>query len=97
MLRDSGLNYRDLEDGGIYLVVTEMITRFHDAAEFDDLLEQTTELIEIRKVRLRHRYTVRRDGKLIAEGESTIACVSHDGRPARLPAGLRSKINEAGL
>ena len=97
MLRDAGVRYRDLEDDGIYLVVTEMHTWFHDAAEFDDLLTLTTELIEVRKVRLGHRYRVHRDGNLIAEGQSMIACVSHSGRPARLPSELVRTMRAAGI
>lgn len=97
MLRDAGVDYRDLENEGIFLVVTEMHTRFYDAAEFDDILTLTTDLIEIRKVRLDHRYRVHRGETLIAEGESTIACITHQGRPARLPARLLQTMKDAGL
>ncbi|MEM9825646.1 MAG: thioesterase family protein [Planctomycetota bacterium] len=97
MLRDAGIAYRDLEDQGIFLVVTEMHTKFYESAGFDDLLEQTTELLEVRKVRLIHRYRIRRAGKLIAEGQSTIACVSHEGKPTRLPAALIEMMRSAGI
>ena len=97
MLRDAGIAYRDLEDEGIFLVVTEMQTQFLDAAQFDDVLELTTELLEVRKVRLVHRYTIRRDDALIARGQSTIACVNHDGRPARLPPRLVELMQSNGI
>lgn len=97
MLRDAGVRYRDLENDGIFLVVTEMHTRFHDAAEFDDVLRLTTQLIEVRKVRLSHRYLVHRGENLIAEAESTIACVTHAGRPTRLPDRLVQTMRDAGL
>ena len=97
MLRDAGVRYRDLEDAGIFLVVTEMHMHFEDAAEFDDLLTLTTDLIEIRKVRLRHRYRIERDGQTVAHGESVIACISHDGRPTRLPEPILQTMRDAGL
>ena len=97
MLRDSGIAYRELEDEGIYLVVTEMTMRYFDAAEFDDELTLTTELVEVRKVRLKHRYRVDRGGEPVAAGESTIACVSHDGRPARLPPRLVELMRAKGV
>lgn len=97
MLRTAGVVYRTLEDAGIYLVVTEMLTRYYDAAQFDDWLTLTTELIEIRKVRLRHRYWIDRGNVVIAQGESTIACITHDGRPARLPGEIIETFRRSGL
>lgn len=85
MLRAAGISYKSLEDGGRMLVVTEMNIRYHAAAEFDDLLNLAVEVIEIRKVRIRHRYTIDRDGELIVEAESTIACIDREGKPRRLP------------
>ena len=86
MLRAGGLSYKQLEATGYMLVVTEMNVRYHSAAEFDDLLTLTTELTEIRKVRIRHRYTILRGDELIVEADSVIACVDHQGSPRRLPA-----------
>ncbi len=85
MLRAAGLSYKRLEDEGLLLVVTEMNVRYHQAAEFDDLLTLKTEVIEVRKVRIRHRYTLCRDSQLVVEAESVIACVDRAGRPHRLP------------
>ena len=88
MLRAAGIRYRDLEDSGLILVVTEMNVRYHSAAQFDDLLTLTTELTEIRKVRLRHRYAIHRGEELIVEADSVIACVDRGGNPRRLPTHL---------
>ena len=85
MLRAAGLSYKQLEDAGLMLVVSEMQVRYHTAAEFDDLLDLTTEVIEIRKVRIRHRYRIQTAGRLVVEAESTIACVDRDGKLRRLP------------
>lgn len=85
MLRDHGHDYKSIEDGGHLLVVTEMNVRYHAPAEFDDWLELTTNVLEVRKVRMRHRYEIHRDGQLLVEADSVIACIGRDGKPARLP------------
>src|SRR5690625_5733421 len=45
-LRDRGLSYRELEDSGISLAVSELEVTYRAAARFDDLLEVTTMLSE---------------------------------------------------
>jgi acyl-CoA thioester hydrolase len=40
-------------------------------------------------VKIVHKYEVARDGVLLAEGHSTLACVDRDGRPQALPESLR--------
>lgn len=90
MLREAGTSYKELENDGLMLVVIEMNVRYFAAAEFDDLLTLTTELTEIRKVRLRHRYRLQRGEERIVEGDSVIACVDRDGNPRRLPKTMLS-------
>ncbi len=90
MLRAAGVSYREFENGGLMLVVTEMNVRYFGAAEFDDLLVLQTTVTEIRKVRIRHRYDLRRGSELIVQGESTIACINSDGKPTSLPRSWRS-------
>lgn len=85
MLRSMGHNYKAIEDGGRLLVVTEMNVRYHSPADFDDLLRVTTDVIELRKVRMRHRYRVHRGDTLLVEADSVIACLDTSGKPARLP------------
>ncbi|MCP4944646.1 MAG: acyl-CoA thioesterase [Planctomycetaceae bacterium] len=88
MLRAMGTSYRELEDTGLMLVVSELTVRYHSAAQFDDTLVLTTNLMEIRKVRLSHHYQIHRADELIVDAESIIACVDKTGRPKRLPQTL---------
>lgn len=85
MLRSVGFDYREFENTGLMLVVTEMNVRYRGAAEFDDLLRVTTTVAEVRGVRIRHHYTIDRDGELLVEADSTIACVDRSGKVRRLP------------
>ena len=88
MLRAMGTSYRELEDSGLMLVVGELNVRYHSAAQFDDNLVLTTNLMEVRKVRLAHHYQIHREDELIVDADSIIACVDKTGRPKRLPQTL---------
>jgi len=85
MLRGAGMSYKRLEEAGFMLVVTEINVKYYAPANFDDLLTQSTELTGFRKVRLYHHYKITRDGKLLVEGSTTIACVDREGQPKRMP------------
>ncbi len=89
LLRKRGLTYRAMEDAGHLLVMVEMSCKFKRPAYFDDLLALTTVVEKVSHVKIVHRYEVRRDGLLLAEGHSTLACVDREGRPQALPDALR--------
>lgn len=85
MLRAAGFDYRQFESTGLMLVVTEMHVYYRGAAEFDDLLRVTTEVVEVRGVRIRHHYKIDRGGQVLVEADSTIACIDREGKVRRLP------------
>jgi len=85
MLRAVGLCYRDFEDAGLMLVVTEMHVRYRSAATFDDLLRIQTTITDVRGTRIMHRYVIDRDDQRIVDAESVIACISAEGKVSRLP------------
>ncbi len=93
LLRQAGLAYRDLEDQGYLLVLTKVEVRYRRPAYYDDLLTLRTTVERTTAVRIDHRYEVLRDGVLVAEGATTLACVDRDGRPQALPETLRGKAN----
>jgi acyl-CoA thioester hydrolase len=89
LLRTVGATYKDMEDGGYLLVLTKVEVRYLRPARYDDLLTIRTHVQRVTFVRIDHRYEVLRDGELLAEGTSTLACVDRDGRPQALPDFLR--------
>jgi acyl-CoA thioester hydrolase len=89
MLRQRGISYRDIEDSGHLLVVVEVGCKFKRPAFYDDLLTLRTTVARVTHVKIVHRYEVFRDGVLLAEGHSTLACVDREGRPQALPPSLR--------
>jgi acyl-CoA thioester hydrolase len=89
LLRQRGLAYKDLEDQGYLLVLTKVEARYRRPANYDDLLTLRTTVVRTTAVRIDHRYEVLRDGVLLAEGTSTLACVDREGRVQALPKVLR--------
>jgi acyl-CoA thioester hydrolase len=85
LLRARGLAYKDLEDQGYLLVLTRIEVRYRSPARYDDLLTLRTSVVRTTAVRIDHRYELLRDGTLLAEGSSTLACVDRDGRLQALP------------
>jgi acyl-CoA thioester hydrolase len=91
LLRSIGRSYRDLEDQGYLLVLTKCEVRYRSPARYDDQLTLRTIVVRTTAVRIDHRYEVRRDGVLVAEGTTTLACVDRDGRVQALPDYLRQR------
>ncbi|MEQ8766753.1 MAG: thioesterase family protein [Planctomycetota bacterium] len=84
-LRDAGLRYRDLEDAGLMLTVTEVGVRYHASARYDDLLTIRSRVTGLGKARIRFDYEIFDEGRLLVTGHTVLASIDRDGRPKRLP------------
>lgn len=96
LLRAHGWSYRDLEDQGYLLVLTRLQVRYRSPARYDDLLTLRTTVVRTTSVKIEHRYELFRDGVLLAEGQSTLGCVSREGQVQLLPTALRGEGTEDG-
>ena len=85
LLRASGFDYKTIEEKGAYLVVAKVGVKFKSPARYDDLLTLETTLARVTPVRIEHAYRLIRDGQVLAEGDSTLACVDKEGRLRPLP------------
>ena len=89
LLRHRGGSYRDVEDGGHLLVLVDIGCKYKRPAYYDDLLTLRTSVERVTHVKIVHKYEVFRNGLLLAEGHSTLACVDREGRPQALPDSLK--------
>lgn len=85
LLRSRGVTYKELEDQGFLLVLAKAAVRYKNPARYDDELTIRTTVSRTTPVRIEHKYEVFRDGLLLAEGETTLACVDREGRLQALP------------
>ena len=91
MLRADGASYRQVEEQGLFLVVSEIICRYMRPANYDDLLTLRTTVLSARGARIEHEYQLFRGTELLATGRSPVACVDRTGAVKRLPDWLRMK------
>lgn len=89
MLRAAGFNYRDLEDDGLSLVVTQVGCEYFAPARYDDLLRMTTIVKRSRGTRIHHQYEIHREAERIVTGFTVVAALDPSGKVLRLPRWLQ--------
>lgn len=99
MMRAVGMPYREIEERGLILPVTESYLRYKASARYDDLLIINTCLVEVKKVscRFNYRVTLQVEGEreqLLVKGFTVHACITRDGKLAPLPEDVREKMLE---
>ena len=88
LLRSRGAAYKELEDGGFFLVIAKVEIKYKSPAHYDDVLTIRTTVIRTTPVRIEHKYEVFREGALICEGATTLACVDREGKLQAMPQWL---------
>ena len=85
MLRAHGYSYRQFEDEGLFMVVSEARVNYHAPAEYDDRLLLRTRVEKIGAAHIKHAYEVIRETRILVTGSTTVVCVDREGRVRRLP------------
>jgi len=88
MLRARGATYRQFEDAGLFLVVSEASCKYRSAAEYDDVLVVRTYVEKVGGASIEHAYELIRGTSIIATGRTVVVCVDREGRVNRLPQWL---------
>ena len=95
MLRDLGTeNARLMKTEGLAFAVRRCEVDFFKTARLDDLLSVETRLIDIGGASVVADQRVKRDNAELVRMELKLACLSLDGRPARLPAAVKTRLEE---
>jgi acyl-CoA thioester hydrolase len=93
MLRAAGISHADMvADDGLMLVVRRVAAEYRRSARLDDALEIETRLADMTGAILTLDQTIRRGGEVLVELVVTIACITREGRPTRLPERVRAAI-----
>lgn len=90
LLRAAGMRYRDLEARGVLFVVVKVECRFRRAAQYDDVLRLQIRITRQSRARIDHEYKLYRDGVLLCEASTILACVNREGQPIPIPEDLGS-------
>ena len=95
LMRSIGCPYGELEQRhGVFFPVREVGARYRASARYDDVLTVCTRLASIGGAHVRFEYRVFRehDERLLATGFTEHAAVGPEGRPMRLPADMRRRL-----
>jgi acyl-CoA thioester hydrolase len=92
-LRRRGVTYAEWAAKGVHLPVVEAQVRYRMPARFDEELDLETRLAQLKAVSLRFEYRLLRDGALLAEGFTRLACL--DGKHAlqRIPENMYAVLD----
>lgn len=86
-MRSVGMSYREMEERGIMLPVSDFSVKYHAPARYDDELTITTSIVAVKGARLLFDYTIHNEkGDLVAKAHTTLVFVSVDTmRPTKAP------------
>lgn len=89
-VREIGIDQARMKvEEGVVFAVRRVEADYLAPARFDDLLQVTTEVLTVTPARIILSQTVLREGDVLFVAKVTLVALGSDGRPMRLPAGLR--------
>ncbi len=93
-LRQLGISYKDMEDGGISLPVLEYKIKYLKPAFYDDQLTIKTRIREMPGVRIVFNYeTYNQDGVLLNVSETTLVFLDIKSmKPCLIPGFVKAKL-----
>lgn len=94
MLRSTGITYKDLEDMGVMMPVTDLICKYHHPARYDDLITIKVYIKERPMVRIQFEYEIyNQNGVLLNTGYTQLVFVDMEkNRPCRAPQIFQEKM-----
>jgi acyl-CoA thioester hydrolase len=97
-MRERGASYALLErTGGVRLVVTEALVRYHGSARYDDVIRVETTLAELKSRSIVFDYTIvnTRTAERIVSARTTLMSLDATGRIASIPESVRAQLAQA--
>ncbi len=86
-MRAIGFPYAEVEKAGYYFTVTEVHARYLVPAKYDEEINLSTRVGELKSRGMRFDYEVHRaaDGQLLVSGYTEHVCINHSGAVRRIP------------
>lgn len=94
-LRQTGVTYKDMEERGVFLAVTEARIRYRKAARYDDVVRITCWVRDLASRRVVFGYTVERaeTAELLATAETALIALDRQRALARVPADITERLH----
>jgi acyl-CoA thioester hydrolase len=91
--RAAGLPYREMEDQGLWILVTGVECRYRAPARYDDAVRVFAKIPELGSRGLSFEYRIEReDGRVLADGSTRHLFARTDGRPGRAPGKIIERL-----
>lgn len=96
MLRVTGISYKDLEAMGVMMPVTEMYTKYHAPAKYDELITIRVTIKEKPSVRIAFDYEIYNEsGQLLNTGMTKLVFVDMlKNKPCKPPVIFCEKLDD---
>ncbi|SFH93314.1 tol-pal system-associated acyl-CoA thioesterase [Albimonas pacifica] len=91
-LRELGVDQSALKAAGVVFVVRRIEVDYVAPARFEDLLEVVTRVETLKGASAVMGQEIRRDGLTLNRARVSVACMTLDGRPVRLPPEARAAM-----
>jgi acyl-CoA thioester hydrolase len=94
-LRQTGVTYKDMEERGVFLAVTEARIRYRQAARYDDVVRIKCWVRDLASRRVVFGYIVERAGtaELLATAETALIALDRRRALARVPADITERLH----
>lgn len=94
-LRGTGVTYKDMEERGVFLAVTEARIRYRQAARYDDLVRIRCWVRDLASRRVVFGYAVERAGtaELLATAETALIALDRQRALSRVPADVTERLH----
>ncbi|MDP8263712.1 MAG: thioesterase family protein [Candidatus Ancaeobacter aquaticus] len=88
--RDNNIPYTGFEKKGLYLPAVEATCKYEVPLAYDDLIDITVWISEIKNASMVFQYEIRKDASLIAKGKTIHAFINEKSKPVRVPDEVRA-------
>ena len=94
-MRGLGMAYKEMEEQGWFLPVSEVFCKYHASARYDEILviETSVEFLKRASIQFSYRIARKADGAKLVTGSTLHAFVDQEGKIVKVPAFLRAKLD----
>ena len=94
--RQIGVVYREVEEKGYTLPLTQVFCHYYLPARYDDLVLLQTDIAFVKRASMKFVYRIwdERHEKFLAEGYTVHACTDRSGKIVRIPSLITDKLEK---
>lgn len=89
LLLEKGIDVAEYHNKGYIFAVVDMDIHYKRPAKLGEIIEVTTDIIEITHVTISIKHGIVRDNTLLVEANVRLACIGPNGKLRRIPAEMK--------